>query len=44
MIKLYDKGAFLLNGTELVEDTAGANVGVTKEEAAKQTIAYNILK
>ena len=44
MIKLYDKGAFLLNGTELVEDTAGVNVGVTKEEAAKHTIAYNILK
>ena len=44
MIKLYDKGAFLLKGTKLVEDTAGVNVGVTKEEAAKQTIAYNILK
>ena len=52
MIKLYDKGAFLLNGTELVEDTqdakaiVAAKMGqeVTKEEAAKQTIAYNILK
>ena len=52
MIKLYDKGAFLLNGTELVEETQDAKVivaaktgrEVTKEEAAKQTIAYNILK
>ena len=52
MIKLYDKGAFLLNGTELVEDTQDAKAivaaktgqEVTKEDAAKQTIAYNILK
>ena len=52
MIKLYDKGAFLLNGTELVEDTqeakaiVAAKTGqeVTKEDAAKQTIAYHILK
>ena len=52
MIKLYDKGAFLINGTELVEDTQDAKaivvaktgLDVTKEEAAKQTIAYNILK
>ena len=52
MIKLYNKGAFLLNGTELVEDTQDAKAvvapktgqEVTKEEAAKQTIAYNILK
>jgi len=52
MIKLYDKGAFLLNGMELVEDTQDAKAivaaktgtEVTKEEAAKQTIAYNILK
>jgi len=48
MIKLFDKGAFLLHGTELVEDTqevaAKTGLEVTKEEAAKQTIAYNILK
>ena len=52
MIKLYDKGAFLINGTELVEDTQDAKAiiaaktgqEVTKEDAAKQTIAYNILK
>ncbi len=44
MIKLYDKGAFLVNGTELVQDTEGCFKGITKEEAAKQTIAYSILK
>ena len=44
MIKLYDKGAFLVNGTELVQDTEGCFQGITKEEAAKQTIAYGILK
>ena len=43
MIKLYDKGAFLVNGTKLVEDVSVCQ-GITKEEAAKQTIAYNILK
>ncbi len=43
MIKLYEKGAFLVNGTQLVE-CEGACQGVTKEEAAKQTIAYGILK
>ncbi len=43
MIKLYDKGAFLVNGTQLVED-AEVCQGITKEEAAKQTIAYGILK
>ena len=44
MIKLYDKGAFLVNGTELLQDTEGCCQGITKEEAAKQTIAYGILK
>ena len=44
MIKLYDKGAFLVNGTELIQDTEGCCQGITKEEAAKQTIAYGILK
>ena len=44
MIKLYDKGAFLVNGTELVQGTEGCCQGITKEEAAKQTIAYGILK
>ena len=52
MITLYNQGAYLLNGTELVEDTKDAQAviaaktgkTVTKEEAAKETIAYNILK
>ena len=48
MIKLYDKGAFLIHGTELVENTqevaAKTGLEVTQEEAAKQTIAYGILK
>ena len=43
MLKLYDKGAFLVNGTKLCEDAPDWQ-GVTKEEAAKQTNAYNILK
>ena len=53
MIKLYDKGAYLLNGTEIIPDGAdqaailksklGNNVP-SKEEAAKNTIAYGILK
>ncbi|MEE1314681.1 MAG: hydratase, partial [Faecalimonas sp.] len=52
MITLYNKGAFLLNGTELIEDTADAAAQIAaktgnfagREEAAKATIAYNILK
>ena len=43
MIKLYEKGAFLVNGTELIQE-AEVCQGITKEEAAKQTIAYHILK
>ena len=39
MIKLYNGGAYLVNGTELVEQHP-----VSKEEAAKNTIAYSILK
>ena len=52
MIMLYNKGAYLLNGTELVEDTNDAQAiiaaktgkTVTKEEASKETIAYSILE
>ena len=52
MIKLYDNGVYLLNGTEIVEDGAQAldavlaKTGrkVTKEEAAKGTMAYGILE
>ena len=51
MIKLYDTGAYLLNGTELVADTQEADkiltskgVKTTKEDAAKNTMAYGILE
>ncbi|CVI68674.1 2,3-dimethylmalate dehydratase large subunit [Clostridiales bacterium CHKCI001] len=52
MIQLYKQGAYLLNGTELVEDTPEAaailqsKLGTvpTKEEAAQNTMAYGILK
>ena len=52
MVKLYDQGAYLVNGTEIVEDTPKAQAEiaaktgrqVSKEEAAKETIAYGILK
>ena len=52
MIQLYDGGAYVLNGTEIIADTAeGASVLAgklgnvpEKEEAKKQTIAYGILK
>ena len=48
MIKLYDKGVYLLNSTEIAEDVreAEAKTGqaVSQEEAAKQTMAYGILK
>ena len=51
MIKLHDGGVYLVNGTTLVEDNAqaaaalNAAVGksISKEEAAKNTIAYGIL-
>ena len=39
MIKLYDKGMYLVNGTEIKEEA-----GISREEAAKNTIAYSILK
>jgi len=48
MIKLFKNGAYLLNGTELIEDTKEleAKLGqeVDKAEAAKATIAYGILE
>lgn len=43
MIKLYDNGVYLLNGTDIVEDTGSVQVPLSKEEAAKNTMAYNIL-
>lgn len=52
MIKLYEHGAYLLNGTEIIEDVNDAQAAVAaktgqqvaKEEAAKNTIAYRILE
>ena len=48
MIQLYDGGVFLLNGTELCQNEAEvkakSGLVTSKEDAAKGTIAYNILK
>ena len=52
MIQLYDGGAYLVNGTELIPDNGEAQAAIksrtgkeiSKEEAAKKTIAYGILK
>lgn len=52
MIKLFKNGVYLLNGKDIIEDgpeaaeALKAKTGrvVTKEEAAAQTIAYEILK
>ena len=51
MLKLYEGGAYLVNGNELIPDTADAlaavesktGVKTTTEEAAKGTMAYGIL-
>lgn len=53
MVKLYDGGVWLVNGTELVEDGPEAAAAVAqmtgaasldKEEASRQTMAYSILE
>ena len=52
MVTLSEGGAYLINGTEIVPDNAEAAAAIkaktgkeiTKEEGAKQTIAYGILK
>lgn len=51
MIKLYETGAYLLNGKELVVDNENASkelaakgISTTKEEASKNTMAYGILE
>lgn len=44
MIKLYENGVYLLNGTEIVEDNGSAPAPVSREEGIKNTIAYGILK
>ena len=47
MVKLYDKGVYLLNGTEIVEDAREISQKTGREispaEAAKETMAYGIL-
>ncbi len=44
MVKLYDKGVYLLNGTEIVEDVNEVRTKtgreVYKAEEAKETMAY----
>ena len=45
MIQLLEGGTYLVNGNELVEPAKAAAQGLpAPEEAAKQTMAYNILK
>ena len=52
MIKLYDNGVYLVNGTDIVEDNGEAAAALTakcgqapsKHEAAKGTMAYSILE
>lgn len=50
MIKLYEGGAYLINGTELIPEEDSAKIAaltgntVSKEDAAKGTIAYSILE
>ena len=52
MVKLYEKGIYLVNGTEIVEDGQDAAAVLasktgnapTKEEAARGTMAYSILE
>ena len=48
MVKLYDKGVYLLNGTEIAEDARQVEQKtgqkISREEAVKQTMAYHILE
>ena len=48
MVKLYDKGVYLLNGTEIAEDARQVEQKtgqkIAREEAVKQTMAYSILE
>ena len=42
-MKIYDTGIYLRNGQDIIPENQ-ANLPVAKEEAAKNTIAYSILK
>ncbi len=52
MIKLYDSGAYLINGKEIIADDANATailqqktgISLSKQEASQNTMAYRILK
>ena len=46
MVKLYDGGVYLLNGSEVVpaSEAAERGIAVTQQEAAKGTIAYGVLE
>ncbi len=52
MVKLYDNGVYLVNGTEMIEDNGQAAAALqakcgqapSREEAAKGTMAYGILE
>ena len=46
MIKLYDGGVFLREGTEIVPEAEAAARGISKtpDEARRETIAYSILQ
>ena len=42
-MKLYDTGVYLVDGEKIVEESQ-ASLPVSREEAAKNTIAYGILE
>ena len=52
MIQVYDGGAYLINGTEVIPDNAQAQAAIqsktgkviSKEDGARETIAYGILQ
>ena len=53
MVKLYNSGAYLLNGNEIIEDSHDIEAILkgklgelvpSKDEASKNTIAYSILE
>ena len=45
MVKLYDSGVYLLNGTELVSEEEGLKISkLSRDEAKKGTISYGILQ
>ncbi|MDD7389638.1 MAG: hydratase, partial [Lachnospiraceae bacterium] len=48
MVKLYDGGVYLINGTQIVPENEQAEIvnsrKISKEEAKKGTIAYSIME